>query len=497
MSAALAASVLVPLAGGVSAFAGGRHVSAWLGAGFAAATAAASFAVVVEVWDAGRQHGAVGGWEAPLGIELAADGLSAAMLAMTAIVGLGVSAYAARSFAPPEPQGWSERLGFWPLWLLLWAALNAIFISRDVFNLYVALELVTLSAVALVALPGRRETLEAGIAYLLAALLGSLFFLLGVALLYGAYGTVDLGLLGELTTSTPVAWVALASMVAGLTLKGALFPLHFWLPPAHSNAPSPVSAALSGLVVTAAFYLVLRLLAEAFPDVITLQAGQLLGALGAAAIVFGSVQAIRQPRLKLLIAYSTVAQIGYLFIALPLALGGGGLAGSWETDAWNGGAYYAVSHACAKAGMFLAAGCLLWSAGHDRIAELAGAAHRLPIAVFAFGLGSVTLMGLPPSGGFTGKFLLLGAAIDVGQWWWVPVIVVGGVLAAGYLFPVLRATFHEPEHPPALRPVPALMQATALTLALVSIALGLVSAPSLDLLEIGTEDTVLAPGGPE
>ena len=182
----------------------------------------------------GPYRHAIGGWSAPLGIDLVADGLSLWMLAMTVLVGLGVSLYATAYFQGPR------AAHFWPLWLFLLAALNALFLSGDLFNLYVTLEMIGLAAVALTALQGGSHALVGAMRYLLATLLGSLAYLLGVVLLYHGYGTVDITLLGERVADDPVAWMAMGLMLAGLALKTALFPLHFWLPPAHASAPAAV-----------------------------------------------------------------------------------------------------------------------------------------------------------------------------------------------------------------------------------------------------------------
>ena len=413
----------------------------------------------------------LGGWEAPLGIELYADGLTAIMLLMAAVVGIAITVYAAGYFSDSP----ARARYFWPLFLFLWSAMNVIFLSADIFNLYVGLELMGLSAVALLTLEGKRDALTAGMRYLLVSLLGSLVYLLGVALLYGAFGTLSIPELGERMFPGPATWAALGLITVGMMLKTALFPLHFWLPPAHSSAPSPVSALLSALVIKGSFYLLLRLWFDVFPEALTPAAGQLLGVLGATAILWGSVLALFQRRLKLLVAYSTVAQIGYLFILFPLA----------SAEAWSGGVYHALSHACAKAAMFMAAGTLMHSLGTDDVDALDGASERFPISVYAFGLAGITLMGLPFSGGFTAKWLLLSAALECGQWWYAVVVLAGGLLAAGYLLRALgRLLTPAPTVKVIHEPKPG-MEATALVLASVALLLGLVSAPLLELLGVG------------
>jgi formate hydrogenlyase subunit 3/multisubunit Na+/H+ antiporter MnhD subunit len=375
-----------------------------------------------------------------LGIALRADALSAVLLVLTALVALAASVYATAYFAHP-----ASKTRFWPLWLLLWTALNALLLAGDLFNLYVTLELLGLAAVALAALGGKRAALEAALRYLLVGLLGSMAYLAGVALLYVGYGSLDLPTVGAALHPEPTAWLALALMTGGLLLKTALFPLHFWLPPAHANAPAPVSAALSALVVKAGFYLVLRLWLDLFPAVITPAAAQLLGVLGAAAVLWGSWQALQAERLKLLAAYSTVAQLGYLFLGLALLLE---LPHGAARDALFGGlVVLALTHGFAKAGLFLAVGVVQKRAGHDRIAELGGTAQRLPATVFAIALAGVALIGLPPSGAFLGKWQLLASAFALGHWLWLLVIATGSLLAAAYMFRVLGHAFGNRAYP--------------------------------------------------
>jgi formate hydrogenlyase subunit 3/multisubunit Na+/H+ antiporter MnhD subunit len=279
-------------------------------------------------------------------------------------------------------------------------------------------------------------------------------------------------------------------MTIGLFAKTALFPLHLWLPPAHAGAPAAASAVLSAVVVKGSFFIVVRLWFDVMPGMLGAAGAQLFGALGAAAILFGSVVALQQQRLKLLIAYSTVAQIGYLFLMFPLALdtvsaelqGGGALAG---------GMLQAISHATAKAAMFVAAGTIYAVLGHDRIAELGGIARAFPMTIFAFALGGVSLIGLPPSGGFLAKWLLLEAAVATGQWWWAIVMLAGGLFTSGYMFIVLASAIAPPSEP--LKPriaVPRYREAAALALALTSLLLGLVALGPVDILQVGRPDSM-------
>jgi formate hydrogenlyase subunit 3/multisubunit Na+/H+ antiporter MnhD subunit len=217
-------------------------------------------------------------------------------------------------------------------------------------------------------------------------------------------------------------------------------------------------------------------------------AAQVLGMLGAAAILFGSVLALRQVRLKLLIAYSTVAQIGYLFLMIPLAVKPE-TGHPWSTAAWTGGVLQAISHAFAKAAMFMAAGLIAEALGHDRIAGLAGIGRALPITVFAFALGGLSLMGLPPSGGFVAKAMLLTAAVAEGQWWWAVVVLTGGLLAGGYVFLVLARALADPTEPlRLLTTVSRGRQAVAVAVALCAVLLGFLPLRPSELLQIGRPD---------
>jgi formate hydrogenlyase subunit 3/multisubunit Na+/H+ antiporter MnhD subunit len=467
--------IALPLAVGVVSFLFGPRASRMLAPPAFALVLAAASLLGWQILAGGVQRHALGGWAAPLGIELYADGLAALMLFMTAAVILPVGLYARTYFA-----GRPGAAHFWPLAWFLLGAMNALYLSADIFNLYVTLELLGLAAVGLVALEGGAAALAAGMRYLLAALAGSLFYLLGVALLYGAHGTVAIALLAPALAPAPYAWLAAALMVLGLALKTALFPLHFWLPPAHGGAATPVSALLSGLVIKGSFYVVLRLWLDLFGGLVTPASGQLLGWLGAAAIVWGSLLALREPKLKMLVAYSTVAQIGYLFLLFPLMF-----EASAAADAFGGGVYQALSHAFAKAAMFLAAGNMTLSLGHGEIERFEGGSARVPLSLFAFGLAGASLMGLPPSGGFIAKWLLLKAALAAGQWWWIVVMMAGGLLTAAYVFRVLQHAFRQPARGKLFEPVPRTLELSAFALAAASAALGFVAGDALALLPKG------------
>jgi len=471
----LVLALVVPLVSVLVAFTvGGRQIQR-IALGTMPLGLAIAIAIAVVVWQTrGPLAYLLGGWAPPLGVALRADGLSAVMMVITALVICAVGAFAHADFCSPVgSQEARAPFAFWILLLAIWGALNTIFLAGDLFTLYVALELLTFAAVPLVCLDGRPETIQAALRYLLFALLGSVLYLVSTALLYGAYGTLDIALLALRVHPESATLVAAALITVGLLAKTALFPLHLWLPPAHAGAPAAASAILSALVVKGSFFIVVRVWFDVMPALPGIAAAQLLAGLGAAAIVFGSVVALRQQRLKLLIAYSTLAQIGYLFVTFPLAFDyasaqlarGGALAG---------GLLQAVSHATAKAAMFMAAGLIYAALGHDRITGLGGVARALPLSVLAFALGGMALIGVPPGGAYLAKELLLQAAAETEQWWWAAIIQAGGIFTGGYLVLVLAHALGPADEPIKLRvDVRWSQEAAALALAVCSLTLGL------------------------
>jgi multicomponent Na+:H+ antiporter subunit D len=460
-----------------------RRGKAVLGMAASLAIAALAGSLIWRLALGGPQHMNLGGWSAPLGIMLYADGLSGWMLGTTSLISLFVSVYASGYFHRNRTGKQSDETAdlFWPLWMFLWAALNALILSADVFNIYVALELLGLSSVGLVALSQKAPAVSAAVRYLFVSLMGSLSYLMGTALLYAGAGSLGFATLAGSLRPESFSLAALALMSAGLCMKSALFPLHFWLPPAHANAPAPVSAALSALVVKASFFVMLRLWFGVFDRVVNTEAAMVPGVLGAAAVIAGSVQALSARRLKQLVAYSTVAQVGYLFMVFPL-----GVLNPFSWTAVDGALYLVSAHACAKAAAFMVAGNVLRAYGHDRIEDLRGVVQQMPVSMFAFAVAGVSLIGLPPSGGFIAKWLLLTAALEGLQWGFAAVIVAGGLLATAYIFRVFSRSFRNVTDLGGFNKIPARMEWSALTLSLCSMLLGLIATHVLEFMQTGT-----------
>ena len=417
--------------------------------------------------EGGEQWLRIGGWDAGLAIRFALTPLAGLLLVFTAALQLLVSLYAARI---PHAAGNPD---YWPLSCLLHTALAALWLSADLFNLYVTLELLSLAAVALVALAGEKAWRPA-LNYLLLSLAGSLAYLLGVALLYGRYGLLDIAMLAELTENDGATRLALLLISVGLMLKAALWPLHLWLPPAHAAAPTAVSALLSALVVKGPLYILWLLWSELAPVETGRQAGLLFGTAGVLAMLVGGWAALRAPLLKNLVAYSTVAQLGYALLALGLML-------HLEEPRLHAALWlFVLAHGLAKVSMFLAAGELQTILGSKRVKGMKGASQNVPIALTAFAMAGGSLIGLPPSGGFLAKWLLLQPLFESPQHWpWALGVLLGTLMSAAYVFRVLSHGFDRARpNPPSIR-ADRLAQWLALLPALLVWGLALISEPLL------------------
>ncbi len=468
-------AIMAPLLGALAGLVLPRAAAA-LGMAAVAVTTLAVAALTWAVMAEGARMVPLGGWGAPLGIDLRADGLAVAMLAMTTGVGLFISLSALAGGAGELGRARS----FWPLWCLLLAGLNGAYLSTDIFNLYVMLEVISLAAVGLTVLGGGVKAMRAGFEYLMASMLGALLFLMAVGFVYLRFGRLDLMGLAELVTpGDPAMAAVLALMLVGLALKTALFPLHWWLPAAHANATAPASALLSALVVKVSLYIVLRFAQYLVPPTEGLVL--LVGLAGGAAMIWGGIQAMRAERLKLLVAWSTVSQIGLIFVAFARS----GAAGTAES--WKAAAILMLAHALAKAAMFLAVGRIKAEVGHDEIARLDRAPVRPTLAQFTFAMAAISLIGLPPSLGFAGKWMLMEGALAAGYWHWVALTFLGTLISVAVFARVMVSflRFDRQPGPVGEHQGWALADAPPLVLGLLSFWMGLTAAQLLAVLEVG------------
>ncbi len=407
----------------------------------AAATAVAAVALVHVLDDGGVRHH-VGGWAPPIGIEFVLDPLSAFLAVVIAFIGLLVVLYPPRAGYGEEPV---RAVPVHALTLLLLTGLFGVAMTGDLFNLFVFLEVYALATYGLVALGGPKAAL-ASFRYLLFATIGGGFYLLGVGFVYFTTGTLNMADAAERLppiAGSPTVVAAAVLITVALGIKMALFPLHVWLPDAHSHAPPAVAALLAAIQVKVAAYALIRVLLTVFGIEVVLADLPIMTIItwfGAAGVVFGSVMAIRQDDFKRLLAYSTVAQIGYIGLgiglATPLALAGALL--------------HVVNHAFMKACLFFVAGGVIQQAGVKSIRRFAGLGRRMPWTMAGFTVATLSMIGVPPTAGFFSKWYLVLGSLEADQWLLAAVIVVSSLLTLGYFLRVFEQVHVIPEPDPAV-----------------------------------------------
>ena len=433
--------------------------------------------LIQHVLSGGAQVGLLWGLAGDLGIGLRLDGLTLLFVSLTLLIG-ATCLFQAQGYFRDQP---AVRARLWPVIWALWGGLNLIWLAHDFLLLYIGMEAVAFCVIALIALSGEPASVRAAIRYLQAVMLGTLALLLGAGVHLVAHGSLALSLPQQTDHSAFAAVLAAALITAGLTYRAALFPLHSWLPPAHGSSYAPLSALLSALVTKASFYILARYWLDNDAAFASPLAAQLLGTLGALAILWGGWMAWRQVKLKMLVAYSSVNQVGYFFLLFPLITL---TTPEVAQQARDGAMLQVISHALAKAALFMSAGNLVFAIASERVDGLAGVSRYLPVSLLSFGLAGVSLMGLPPSGGFIAKWTLLQASIGAGQWWWALVLVLGGFISAVYVFRVYRQTYLEGPAAEDFHYDRFTMEIAPLALAILAAGLGLLAAAPLALLEV-------------
>lgn len=419
----------------------------------------------------------MGGWKAPWGIELKIDSLGAFFLLAVAIVSFPIALFAKGNLT--EEVGNSGRVTrFYVLYLLLVGALVGMAFTNDLFNVYVLVEVATLSCCGLVSARNHPRAAEATFTYLILATLGSALVMGGIGFIYIVTGHLNMGFasqeLARIWQENPhVVWLAASFFLVGFGVKSAIFPLHVWLPDAHSVAPTPASAILSGLAIKGYIICLLKVLYNVFGQTLlqSFAIHKILVLAGTVAIIAGSISALMQSELKRRLAFSTVAQVGYIILGLGLV----------NAKGLTGMLFYLVSHAVIKSTLFLSAGAMISATGKKNIKELAGVGRKMPITMAAFTISSLGLIGIPLFSGFVGKWNMLLGDLEAGNIIAAIAIIVGSVLCAAYLLPVIRIAYFE-SAPGMDYKDPGLFQKIALImLAAAVVILGVVPGPFLEL----------------
>jgi multicomponent Na+:H+ antiporter subunit D len=379
----------------------------------------------------------LGSWAPPWGIEYRVDVLNAFVLMLVSVVGAAIMPFARRSVAFEVEEG--QRAWFYCMYLLCLTGLLGIAVTGDAFNAFVFLEISSLSTYVLIALGRDRRALLAAFQYLIMGTIGATFYVIGVGLLYLTTGTLNMV---DIAARLGPAWAdhsraivaALAFVTVGVSLKLALFPLHVWLPNAYAYAPSWATAFLSATATKVAIYLLVRFIFSIFGvaiDLRSLPVAAILVGLSLAAMIAASLIAIFQSNLSRLLAYSSVAQIGYITLGIGIV----NLAGL------TGGLVHIVNHAMMKAALFLAVGAIFFRARTVQLSDLAGIGRKMPITMAVFTVACFGLVGTPGTSGFISKWYLALGALEKGWWIVVFLIVASSLLAMVYVGRVLEVAW--------------------------------------------------------
>ena len=479
MTALLALPILLPLAGAALSilFGRSRRVQRTITVSVLSAVLVMAVMLLLEVDRDGAVSTQAGGWPAPLGITLVADRFSAIMLVVGSLMLLAVLIYAIG-----QPGAERNHVGFQSVYLVLAAGVSAAFLTGDLFNLFVSIEMMLTASYVLITLGGRLEQVRAGMTYVVISLLASVLFIAMLAFVYASTGTMNLADLstkiGDLPDGLRSALAVLMLVVFGI--KAAIFPLFFWLPDAYPTAPSPVTAIFAGLLTKVGVYAIIRTQTLLFPEG-TRPATLLLWLAGATMLV-GVLGAIAQGDVKRILSFQIISHIGYMIMGLGLFTVGG-LAAA---------VLYTIHHIVAKTGLFLTGGLIEHAGGSSRLTRLGGMVRTAPVIAVLFMVPALSLIGLPPFSGFVAKFALVDAASASSAYAVMGVAVLVSFLTLYSLMKIWISVFWSPATEPLDSPPdspaggeplggPLLMVVPTAVLAAATLAIGLAAGPLYEL----------------
>ncbi|MAS08478.1 monovalent cation/H+ antiporter subunit D family protein [Salinisphaera sp.] len=484
--------VVVPLLAAPLCVLAHRAFAAWLLYVLASWSAfGMAFLLFVQAKIAGQVSYAVGDWAPPFGIELVIDTYSALVLLLVTGVAALTGIYARKSIAS-EITIEREYLVF-ALMLLCLAGLIGITVTGDAFNLFVFLEISSLSSYALIAMGPKRRALLSSFQYLIMGTVGGTFLLIGIGLIFMMTGTLNMADLAERLPGvydTRTVQAGLAFVVVGLSLKAALMPAHIWLPNAYTYAPSTVSAFIAATATKVAVYALFRFVFTIFGVGYafgSLPLGTLLLTLAAISMIAGSLASIFQTDVKRLLAWSSVAQMGYIVAGFALA----------STAGVSAGLVHLLNHGIIKGALFMAVGAMIWRVRASSINDLAGLGRAMPLTSAAFVVGGLSLIGVPATAGFISKWALLSALFEAGRYGVMAVLLVASLLSIIYVGRVIEALYFRPlpddvshhQHGEA----PLGMQVATWALIAINIAIGVHATPELEA--TGRAAALLVGGG--
>ncbi len=440
-----------------------------------------SVVMLVDVDDGEMLVMQAGGWKVPLGITLVVDRLSAVMLVVSSLVLLSVLVYAIGQGAEE-----SRYASFNPVYLVLAAGVSASFVTGDLFNLFVAFEMMLVASYVLLTLGGRPGQVRSGMSYVVISLVASTFFITALALIYAATGTVNMAELSqripELSDGVRTGFSLLLILVFGI--KAGLFPLFFWLPDSYPTAPGAITAVFAGLLTKVGVYAIIRSQTLLFPP--DAQQGSFLLVLAGFTMVIGVLGALAQDDLRRMLSFHIVSHIGYMIFGLALFT----LAGIAAA------VFYVVHHIVVKTALFLVAGLVERRAGSDRLSRIGGLVRSAPMIAVLFALPALSIAGLPPFSGFVGKFALIGSGIESDEWAIVAVSLIVSLLTMYVMVRIWSGVFWGEPEDPAIASwiasdesrVPRLMTGAATTVVALSVALMIFAGPLYDYSKRTAED---------
>ncbi len=405
----------------------------------------------------------MGGWYPPFGITLVYDGLTSLLLIIVNSV-----AFLAIIFSISYMEKYTAKPKFYALFLLMLAGMNGVVMTGDLFNLFVFLEIASIASYVLVGFGVEHKELEASFKYLVLGSIASAMILLGIALTYAMTGSLNMADVSLMLKSLPAARTmafAAGAFMMGFALKSGLVPFHAWLPDAHSSAPAPVSAMLSGVLIKA---IGVYAMARVFFDIMGASPVHLeiMVVLGVLSMVVGGFLAIGQWDMKRMFAYSSISQIGYVVMAFGLGTHLGFIAGL----------FHLFNHATFKSLLFLSSGSIEHATGTKNLQKLGGLSSKMPITTTTTAIGALSISGVPPFNGFFSKLLIIYACVEAGRW--VPAVLAAGigVVTLLYFLKAMRFSLFG-ELPKALsniREVPLPMAFSVIFLAMVCLAVGII-----------------------
>lgn len=400
-------------------------------------TLAVAINLAVQVHASGTTSYALGAWAVPWGIEYRVDMASVLMILIITTIGAIVMPYSWRSIGHEIDKKHLQL--FYTCYLLCLTGLLGIVVTGDAFNLFVFLEISSLSSYVLISLGSGRRALTAALQYLVMGTIGATFILIGIGLLYMMTGTLNMADLSQrlpVNADSRTIRVAFAFVTVGVSIKLALFPLHLWLPNAYTYAPSVVSAFIAATATKTGIYILLRFFFTVFGISFSFEAmhvGEILMLLASVAILVTSLVAVFQDNVKRMLAYSSIGHIGYMILGIGMA----------TTAGVTAGMVHLFNHAIIKGSLFLAMGCIFLRLGSVELSDMHGIARQMPWTMAAFVTGGLSLIGIPLTAGFISKWYLVNAVLSIGYWPLAVLILVSSLLGLIYIWRVVETAYFQ------------------------------------------------------